>query len=397
MVGVRSVGDWIGDRFEIFDVHEGGMSLVYVVHDHLGKSGRPVVALKTLKDELLGHKIRRSRFATECRLWVQLGQHPNIVQAYAVEIIEGKPYVVLELVQGGDLVRWIGSPRLDLVQALRFGVQFCQGMEHATRQGLSCHRDIKPGNLLITRDGVLKITDFGLARVCEEMVAFRPELPDGTIPLADAPKSPQRIIFTDPRDQEVRPIGFADPNATQTVRPSAQENAGVPATAARSTPKTLGPPVTATKDGLIGVAVPTPTTMEKEIPEYVSLGETADPRLTQSGARLGTGAYMSPEQFRDPGSVDCRADIYAFGVVLFEMITGKLPFQGKSLDMLNRQHSRYEPPSIVPSIPRSHARMASSVDQLVQRCLKKDPADRFGTMSDLRKAILAILSRMGAK
>jgi len=81
MVGVRSVGDWIGDRFEIFDVHEGGMSLVYVVNDHLGKSGRTVVALKTLKDELLRHKIRRSRFATECRLWVQLGQHPNIVQA----------------------------------------------------------------------------------------------------------------------------------------------------------------------------------------------------------------------------------------------------------------------------------------------------------------------------
>ena len=249
MVGVRSVGDWIGDRFEIFDVHEGGMSLVYVVCDHLGKSGRTVVALKTLKDELLRHKIRRSRFATECRLWVQLGQHPNIVQAYAVEIIEGKPYVVLELVQGGDLVRWIGSRRLNLVQSLRFGVQFCQGMEHATRQGLSCHRDIKPGNLLITEDGVLKITDFGLARICEEMVAFRPELADGTIPLADAPKSPQRIIFTDPRDQEARPIGFANPEATRTVRPSAQENAGAQANAAsaRSTPKTLGPPVPATK------------------------------------------------------------------------------------------------------------------------------------------------------
>ncbi len=399
MVGVRSVGDWIGDRFEIFDVHEGGMSLVYVVHDHLGNSGRTVVALKTLKDELLGHKIRRSRFATECRLWVQLGQHPNIVQAHAVEIIEGKPYVVLELVQGGDLVRWIGSPRLDLVQALRFGVQFCQGMEHATRQGLSCHRDIKPGNLLITEDGVLKITDFGLARICEEMVAFRPELPDGTIPLADAPKSPQRIIFTDPRDQEVRPIGFADSEATRTVRPSARENAGVPATAASAgaTPKTSSPPVPAPKVGLIGVALATPTTIEKDTSEYVSLGETADPRLTRSGARLGTGAYMSPEQFRDPGSVDCRADIYAFGVVLFEMITGKLPFQGKSLDMLNRQHSLYEPPSILPSIPRSHARIARNVDQLVQRCLKKDPADRFGTMSDLRKAMHAILSRMGAK
>ena len=400
MVGVRSVGDWIGDRFEIFDVHEGGMSLVYVVNDHLGKSGQTVVALKTLKDELLRHKIRRSRFATECRLWVQLGQHPNIVQAYAVEIIEGKPYVVLELVQGGDLVRWIGSRRLNLVQSLRFGVQFCQGMEHATRQGLSCHRDIKPGNLLITEDGVLKITNFGLARVCEEMVAFRPELADGTIPLADAPKAPQRIIFTDPRDQEVRPIGFANPEATRTVRPSAQENAGAQANAAsaRPTPKTWGLPVPATKNGPIGVAVPTPTTMEKEkeTSEYVPLDEKADPRLTRSSARLGTGAYMSPEQFRDPGSVDCRADIYAFGVVLFEMITGKLPFRGKSLDMLDRQHSRSAPPSIVPSIPRSHARVASSVDQLVQRCLKKDPADRFHTMSDLRKAMLAILSRMGA-
>jgi serine/threonine-protein kinase len=106
---------------------------------------------------------------------------------------------------------------------------------------------------------------------------------------------------------------------------------------------------------------------------------------------------MSPEQFRDPGSVDYRADIYAFGIVLFEMVTGKLPFRGKSLNMLDRQHSRSEPPSLVPSIPRTHARVAGSVDQLVQRCLKKDPADRFHTMSDLRKAMLTILSRIGAR
>ena len=130
-------------------------------------------------------RVRVSRFAAECRIWAQLGEHPNIVRAHSVEIIDGRPYVVLELVQGGDLHRWIGTPRLDLPQALRFGYQFCVGMEHALRQGLHCHRDIKPGNLLVTEKGTLKITDFGLARAARRWWPFRPELPDGSIPLAE--------------------------------------------------------------------------------------------------------------------------------------------------------------------------------------------------------------------
>jgi serine/threonine protein kinase len=404
MVGLKRVGDWIADRFEIFDIHEGGMSLVYVVHDHLGKSGRTVVALKTLKDELLSHRIRRSRFATECRLWVQLGQHPNIVQAHAVEILEGKPFVVMELVQGGDLIRWIGTSRLDLRQTLRFAIQFCQGMEHAVRQGLNCHRDIKPGNLLITEYGVLKITDFGLARICEEMVAVRPELPDGSIPLADVPKTPQRIIFSDPRDQEVRPLSFASVDTRPAHQTSRNAVAAVLVTSAGIGPaQTPAPPDgpglidPASRSRSASRAGRTPTTAEKLTSEYVSPPETADPRLTRSGARLGTGAYMAPEQFRDPGSVDIRADIYAFGVVLFEMLTGGLPFTGKSLDMLDRQHSRYEPPSVVPSIPRAYARRASDLDQIVQRCLRKDPAERYPSMSALRKALQAQLKRIAGK
>jgi serine/threonine protein kinase len=414
MTGAPRVGDWIGDRFEVFDIHEGGMSLVYVAHDHLGVSGPKVVALKTLKDELLGHRIRRSRFATECRLWVQLGQHANIVQAHAVEVLGSKPYVVLELVQGGDLIRWIGSPRLNLPQALRFGVQFCLGMEHALRQGLSCHRDIKPGNLLITEDGVLKITDFGLARISEEMVAVRRELPDGSIPLADASSSPPRIIFTDPRDQQVRPIGFSGSGSAPAQAPPSRPHVSkavapplrVVATAGSgnalsalplSTAPSSSDPVPVSKTKHLGEVLPTPATDEKATSDYTSPFETFDPRLTRTGARLGTGAYMAPEQFRDPGSVDARADIYAFGVVLFEMITGRLPFKGKSLESLDRQHAKNEPPSVLASIPHRYARVAADVDEIVQRCLKKDPAQRYRAMSDLRKAMLKVLTRMGAR
>jgi serine/threonine protein kinase len=381
------------------------MSVVFVVHDHLGKSGRSVVALKTLKDELLGHRIRRSRFATECRLWVQLGQHTNIVQAHAVEILEGKPYVVLELVQGGDLIRWIGTTRLDLPQVLRFGVQFCLGMEHAYRQGLSCHRDIKPGNLLITENGVLKITDFGLARICEELVAVRPELPDGSIPLSETPKSPQRIIFTDPRDQEVRPIGSAGTVLEKGPRPPGHSTVAAPAAAAtvrplasqRITPASSATTTSSRSTQRTGVVTPSPSTVEKATSEYISPNDKLDPRLTRSGAKLGTGAYMAPEQFRDPGSVDVRADIYAFGVVLFEMITGDLPFKAKSLSGLHRQHSHYEPPSVVPSIPGRYSRVAGDMDHIVKRCMEKDPGDRYRSMSDLRKSMSSLLARIGVR
>ncbi len=343
-----------------------------------------------------------SRFATECRLWVQLGEHPNVVRAHAVEIIEGRPYVILELVQGGDLTRWIGTPRLDLAQAIRFGYQFCLGMEHATRQGLHCHRDVKPGNLLITEDGTLKITDFGLARVCEEMVAVRPELTDGSIPLADCVVR-QPIIWTDAHDQENLALERDEPETLMTATRATSRHPDKHGTARSAQPQKThnNPPLVesvADARGLRRSREPhNLSTIERETTDYISPRQTFDPRLTRTGARLGTGAYMAPEQFRDARTVDIRADLYSFGVVLFEMITGELPFKGESLDSLDRQHSRYKPPSIVPAVPPRYAKVAKSIDAIVQRCLKKEPEERFGSMAELRKALKQILPQLPRK
>jgi serine/threonine protein kinase len=385
MPGEISIGGWIGNRFQVFDIHEGGMSLVYVVNDHLGQPGRKVVALKTLRPELMRSRVRVSRFAAECRIWTQLGEHPNIVRAHSVEIIDKRPYVVLELVQGGDLHRWIGSPRLDLPQALRFGYQFCVGMEHALRQGLHCHRDIKPGNLLVTDKGIVKITDFGLARVCEEMVAVRPGASDGPIPLAE-PATRQPIIFTDPRDQGSRRIGSWSRDGAVPTAPVCPPQGGsvptpIPLAGSNAGPKPVG-------------RTASTATLEPETQDYGTTMEadSTDPRLTRTGARLGTGPYMAPEQFRDPKSVDVRADIYSFGIVLFEMITGRLPFPGRSMESLDDQHAIRPPGSVIPSIPSRYSKLAKPVNAIVQRCLKKDPDDRYHSVADLRHAIKQVAS-----
>ena len=404
MVGAFGVGDWIGGRFQVFDVHEGGMSLVYVVNDQMNGPGPQVVALKTLREELLRSRVRVSRFATECRLWAQLGEHPNIVRAHSVEVFDGRPYVVLELIQGGDLNRWIGSPRLNLGQALKFGYQFCLGMEHALRQGLHCHRDVKPGNLMVTEDGTLKITDFGLARISEEMIGVRPELPDGSIPLSEPAKF-HPIIWTDPRDRvaerslspiETMAAAKSADARLNGVRAGGEDRRVATATAGPHVPLSSGPH--SSRQTTAQTAHPrTPSTVDKDTSEYVSPYETFDPRLTRTGARLGTGAYMAPEQFVDPRSVDVRADIYAFGVVLFEMITGTLPFNGRSVEMLGRQHSQHKPASIVPSVHHRHAKLAKRVDEVVQRCLMKDPAKRFRTVGELRMELKLTLAQLTRK
>ena len=169
-------GDVIGGKYEIHGtLGKGGFGVVYLAYD---RRTEEVCALKTFRDELLGDAAAREAFKREALLWVNLERHPFILAARWVEEVSGRLFVEMEHVAPdardrvslADHLARAGGP-VDADQTLKWAIQFCLGMEHAQARGIKCHRDIKPANILITQDGTLKISDFGLAAGAE--VAWR--------------------------------------------------------------------------------------------------------------------------------------------------------------------------------------------------------------------------------
>jgi serine/threonine protein kinase len=137
----------------------GGMAIVYLAHD--GELDRPV-AVKVLADNLADDPELRARFVREARVAARLS-HPNVVRVYDTGEEDGLPFIVMECVDGESLAETVRREgRLDPDRVVELGLQACAGLEHAHRAGL-VHRDVKPGNLLVTRDETLKIADFGIA------------------------------------------------------------------------------------------------------------------------------------------------------------------------------------------------------------------------------------------
>ncbi|HEX9045991.1 MAG TPA: tetratricopeptide repeat protein [Verrucomicrobiae bacterium] len=161
-------GDVIGGKYEVQGtLGKGGCGVVYLVHARETDEER---ALKTFREELVADAAARNAFRNEALLWVNLGPHPYILAARYVSELEGRLFVEMDFVardqEGrvtlGDHLRLAKGP-IPLEQTLTWAVQFCLGMEHARTRGIVSHRDVKPGNILIRPDGILKISDFGLA------------------------------------------------------------------------------------------------------------------------------------------------------------------------------------------------------------------------------------------
>ena len=285
------------------EIARGGMGVVYLAHDtRLGRT----VALKSLPAEVASEPERRERFERESRLLASLN-HPNIAAIYDIVESEGRPFLALEHIDGETLAQRIARGPIGLHETLDIAHQIASGMEAAHEQGV-IHRDLKPGNVMITSGDQVKIVDFGLAK--------------GRLDAAQGEHSPT-----------------AHPAAT----------------------------------------ISSPTMTSPTIASPVDAG-------TIPGVILGTAPYLSPEQARGK-PVDRRTDIWAFGCIVYECLTGKRAFEGETVSdtiarILEREPDWSRLPKSTP--PR--------LKDLLHRALEKDPRRRLRDMGEARLAIDEIRS-----
>jgi serine/threonine protein kinase len=260
------IGKTVSHYKIISKLGEGGMGVVYKAEDtRLDRS----VALKFLPSWLATQETAKKRFIHEAKAASSL-EHPNICAVYDIaETEDGQMFIAMPHYEGDTLQAKIANGPMELEEVIDIVMQLASGLAKAHEQGI-VHRDVKPGNIFVTKDGHVKILDFGLAKL-----------------------------------------------ATQT-------------------------------------------------------------RLTKSGTSVGTTAYMSPEQVSG-GDVDTRSDIFSLGSVLYELLTGELPFKG--------DHEQAVMYSIVNGEPKPLTGLRTGVPvelkRIVSKCLTKDSGERYQAATDL--------------
>ena len=262
----KYIGRLLDNRYEILEViGTGGMAVVYKARCH--RLNR-LVAIKILKDDLSQDEEFRRRFHAESQAVAMLS-HPNIMSVYDTSATDEADYIVMELIDGITLKQYMEKKGvLNWKETLHFAMQIAKALEHAHSRGI-VHRDIKPHNVMVLKNGSVKVTDFGIARIMSKS-----------------------------------------------------------------------------------------NTLTKEA--------------------LGSVHYISPEQAKG-GRVDNRSDIYSLGVVMYEMMTGRPPYDGESPVAVAIQHINggAQMPSVLnPNIP-------GGLEQIIMKCMAQDPAGRYNTATEL--------------
>ena len=264
----KYIGRLLDNRYEILEViGTGGMAVVYKARCH--RLNR-LVAIKILKDDYLGDEEFRSRFHSESQAVAMLS-HPNIVSVYDVSTSIMADYIVMELIDGITLKQYMEKKGvLNWKETLHFAIQIAKALEHAHSRGI-VHRDIKPHNVMVLKNGSVKVTDFGIARM-------------------------------------------------------------------------------------------------------MSKGNT----LTKEA--LGSVHYISPEQAKG-GRVDSRSDIYSLGVVMYEMMSGRPPYDGESPVSVAIQHingGAAMPSTLNPNIP-------GGLEQIIMHAMAHEPESRYNSATKMLK------------
>jgi serine/threonine protein kinase len=266
----------------------GGMGQVYRARD---RRLRRDVAVKVLPSVVSSDPDRLRRFEQEAQAAAALN-HPNILAVHQMGTYEGAPYLVSELLEGETLREQLARGRIAVRRAIDYGVQVARGLAAAHQKGIA-HRDLKPENLFVTKDGHVKILDFGLAKL------FQPH-----------PSSAHSATFRD---------------------------------------------------------------------------------RTEPGLVMGTVGYMAPEQVRGEAS-DHRSDIFAYGAILYEMVTGHRAFQKSTTPETMTMILREDPRPIAELAPDA----PQGLQRVVHRCLEKKPEQRFHSASDLGFALEGLSDASGS-
>ncbi len=284
-----SAGTRLGQYEIVARLGAGGMGEVYRARDtRLGRD----VAVKALSGELSLDPLRLSRFETEARSASALN-HPNIVTIHEVGHDSAMPFIVMELVDGRTLREILYAGALPVRRALNLAAQLADALARAHEAGI-VHRDLKPENVMVTRDGFVKILDFGLAKI-------------------------------DPRESG-NGNGHGDRRQDLTITEE-----------------------------------------------------------TREGALVGTAGYMSPEQASGQ-TVDFRSDQFAFGSLLYEMLSGKRAFQGPTRAETLVAIIREDPEPLASLVPR----LPVPLLWIVERCMARLPEERYGSTRDLARDLKSV-------